>query len=320
MAEAGRTGETTGTGTGPGRGPREAADLYRRDLEVYLSDHADDLAPAAEEGASGSPSETQGRPDLLNQLARRVAQSFYHDWAAAHPDLVAEAAAYANPRGLKGAVTGRIESHPGTGFIVGIGGKSRRGYVCDQAFAVVKARHPHMRPRENIVISPSEVPNCLHVEASGVPGPAWDPRGSDSAVANLVFFLKEGRLVSDDEKLFLEAVAPLVDTVDGSRVGLACSTETLGPLTVAVTGLDNAFGRILVDVDVRFPECTCAGEVADALRRMAARAYGSFELERAQEPFVIGTTPVTSKNIATAVCAYALAAVACAGSAPAAGA
>lgn len=184
----------------------------------------------------------------------------------------------------RGLVTGRIVGHKGVGFIAGISSDGEPGRVPTHATATIRARNPHCRPRRNITIVPSDIPGFLKVDAIGADSALDGPLGPDNAIANLVFFLKAGRLVSDDETMLLEAVSTLLEHTDGRGCGMACSTEALGPLSIVATGLSMEYGSIVLGLEVRFPECLTCDEVIRQLEGIAAHAYATFEPARCEEP------------------------------------
>lgn len=191
---------------------------------------------------------------------------------------------YARDLARRGLVTGRIIGHAGVGFIAGISSEGEPGRVPTHATATIRARNPHCRPRRNIAIAPANIPGFLRVDAVGADVSLDGPLSPDNAIANLVFFLKAGRLVSEDEIMLLETISTLLAHPDGRGCGMACSTEALGSLSIAATRLDLEYGSIVLDLEVRFPECLTCNEVIRQLEGIAAHAYASFEPARCEEP------------------------------------
>lgn len=271
-------------------------------LDAFIAANIDAMeARAREEQAAGTVN--------LIELVRAYARDFL---AARGGDGETPQNAEKPPAGERGYVKGRFVSHKGIGYIVGLaGGASAGGVTPAKATAVVKARNPQMRPHnDRITLSTASVPNCLKVEATGVAAPSWAPGVQDCAVASLVFFLKDGRLVSDNEKIFFDAISTVLDRTDGFSAGMACSTEALGSLTVTATGIDQEWGSIVVDIDVRFPECLTVRAVEGQLRDIAAHACATFETVASAEAFVEGRDEVTPKNLAQALRAFVLNALA----------
>ena len=204
------------------------------------------------------PCEGEGRPDQERKESRRLTR--------------------------RGLVTGRVVGHAGIGFIAGLSSTGEPGRVPTRATATIRARNPHCRPRRNITIVPADIPGFLRVDAVGADTALEGPLSPDNAIANLVFFLKAGRLVSEDEIMLLETISTLLMHPDGRGCGMACSTEALGPLSIAATKLDQEFGSIVLGLEVRFPECLTCNEVIRQLEGIVAHAYASFEPTRCEEP------------------------------------
>ena len=127
----------------------------------------------------------------------------------------------------------------------------------------------------------------VHVTAHGIGGHAAFPEGTDNAIGKLVrLMLSQGSSWSDQTKSFLELVEALTRTSDGSAIGIDCSDDVFGALTLnaGVIRTDED-GRMSITVDVRYPRSITSErfiEVFDAL----AKAHGcTFEAGMAQDPF-----------------------------------
>lgn len=143
---------------------------------------------------------------------------------------------------------------------------------------------------------PEELASGLEAEAAadgqarltshGIGGHAAFPEGTDNAIGKLVRFLLERGVCGAAQHDFLELVETLTRTSDGSALGIDCSDEVFGALTLnagVVRTLED--GSMSITVDVRYPRSTDAERLVAAFQALAESHSCVFEAGMAQEPF-----------------------------------
>lgn len=147
------------------------------------------------------------------------------------------------------------------------------------------------RPRahaDRIAIEPVR-PGEARVFARGIGGHASAPAGSINAIGLVVGYLSEIKeLLSPDERTYVELLELLHADTAGEAVGIACSSEAFGPLTLNAGTIEvQSDGRIAQTIDVRFPDATTAEAMEKTLSALAERFGARFDVTRAKVPFSV---------------------------------
>lgn len=172
------------------------------------------------------------------------------------------------------------------GDLVSFEGGSASNAVPAYASAVVRADAAVLPRAQRITIEPLEA-GMVRVVAEGVSGHASTPEGTVNAVAVLARYLLDASVGSAEERAWLEFMAPLAATTDGSAAGVVAEDDDFGELT-SVVGIARKDGdRWSFTVDIRFPTATTGDALVSAFTKVAASAGASLEITRNQEPFVV---------------------------------
>ena len=134
--------------------------------------------------------------------------------------------------------------------------------------------------------------NIANVTAHGAAAHASTPELGRNAIGILVDYLLENEVGSNAEREFLELLQKLHGNADGSGLGIACSDEHFGALTV-VGGMATfekvSFdkGRICQTIDFRYPTTTTAAELERRVNELAAEVGATFTMEHDKRPFLM---------------------------------
>ncbi len=130
-------------------------------------------------------------------------------------------------------------------------------------------------------------PNKARIVAQGVSGHASMPEGTVNAIAVLAKYLLDARVGSKEERAWLEVVAHMAATTDGSAAEVAAQDDDFGALTsvVGIAGKEDT--RWNFTVDIRFPTATSGSALVCAFEKVAKRAGATLEVTRNQEPFIV---------------------------------
>ena len=130
-------------------------------------------------------------------------------------------------------------------------------------------------------------PGRTRITARGIGGHASLPEGTVNAIALIVDYLRGADLASASERPFLELMARIHEDTAGASMGIASSNEAFGPLTVIGGTVEVSDGRIRQTVDVRYPDSTTDGRIAESCRALAAEFGATCTTDHAKEPFSV---------------------------------
>jgi succinyl-diaminopimelate desuccinylase len=127
--------------------------------------------------------------------------------------------------------------------------------------------------------------------AHGVGGHAAFPTGTVNAIEILANYLLDNHIVEGAEADLLRFQAELTSDWKGTALGVACSDDIFGDLTIIGGTVRSVFEGDMVrfeqTMDSRYPMATTADEIADKIGAFAAR-YGLVVREtHAKKPFYI---------------------------------
>lgn len=126
----------------------------------------------------------------------------------------------------------------------------------------------------------------IELTAHGVQAHASTPEEGESALKLLVSYLLSLGLFRGQELSWLELVADICSQHDGSGLGLACSDDDFGPLTLVggLAGLKD--GRFTQTIDIRFIGCNDPEQLTKAIEARIERCSASFELLHCMSSFM----------------------------------
>ena len=125
------------------------------------------------------------------------------------------------------------------------------------------------------------------ITAHGIGGHASTPEGTINAVGLIVGYLTEHLdLLAPAEQEFVRLLAVLTADPYGKAAGVATASEAFGPLTSnAGKIVMTADGRLVQSVDIRYPDSTTDGELAERLAALAMEHGAAFEVSSVKPPF-----------------------------------
>lgn len=189
--------------------------------------------------------------------------------------------------GEKGLYDARVTSAPiENGVIVALEGGMASNAVPGLAHAVVRAEAKNLPPADRITVS-EEAPGLARIDAEGKSAHASLPADGVNAIGLVVDYLLANGLCNDAERTFLEFEQKLLGNFDGSGLGIACSDEHFGALTVVGGVVSLEDGRFKQTIDSRFPTAIEGDELVARIGALAAEAGCTHEVTRLSKPFLV---------------------------------
>lgn len=141
------------------------------------------------------------------------------------------------------------------------------------------------------------------VEATGTSAHASLPWEGDNAIGHLADFLFEHGVGTPDERDFLQLVQSISHNVDGSTIGIDCSDEHFGDLTVVPSMIGKEGDALFQWLDVRYPT-VITGEQIERCVGGIVFAFGcTFVLAHDAAPFVMNPDSPQVHALLDAYCA-----------------
>ncbi len=187
--------------------------------------------------------------------------------------------------GEKGVYEADIFSPVLHGCIVDFAGGVASNAVPDLAHCIVKADAAALPAADRITVE-SAGEGLARIEARGKAGHAASPAGTVNAIGLIVDYLLDNALCEGEEKAYLESLRRLFSATDGSGVGVDSDDGLFDPLTIIGGTIRMEEGRLLQNVNSRFPTST-TGEAITAGLEAAFGPGCTVRADRASEPFYI---------------------------------
>ena len=179
------------------------------------------------------------------------------------------------------------------GNLLELNGGSAPNAVPGFAHAKVKVSDIDLNSlKETEGITASVDGDVLIVEATGKGAHASTPEEGISAINKLVHYLLKNNLLLKSEIPFVDLVARLSDSWDGSSVCVQCEDDAFGKLTL-VAGVISLYKGVLTQtIDVRFPTTINADELETKISKLAGEADSSLEVTNCMLPFLMDSQSV----------------------------
>ena len=188
--------------------------------------------------------------------------------------------------GEKGLYSGDFISAPLTdGNILDFSGGIASNVVPDRAACLVKADPAALPAAPHITIT--EEKGGARLSAQGVGGHAAMPENTLNAIGLLVNYLLDNRLCIPAEEAFLQLLRRLHSATDGSGLGIDCRDEVFHSLTCIGGTIKLAEGRLVQNINIRFPTSATSKQLTEQLTTAAAAVQATVAVERGEEPFYI---------------------------------
>jgi succinyl-diaminopimelate desuccinylase len=193
--------------------------------------------------------------------------------------------------GEKGGFDGVVMSGemPEDGVIVSMEGGIVPNAIPDEATATVRADAAKLPAADRIEVSPAGE-GLTRIDAHGIGGHASKPEGTINAILLLVDYLRENDLCSEQEREFLDLEHLLLSTTDGSAIGIACSDEHFGPLTIIGGTLAKVDNRYRQTIDSRFPLAITGDKIEAAIEKACEGTHAEAHCDRVMETYLTDPT------------------------------
>jgi succinyl-diaminopimelate desuccinylase len=204
--------------------------------------------------------------------------------------------------GEKGRLAGTLVSGElGDGAIVAFDGGTVSNAVPSTASVTVRCDRAELPRAQGIAAQRGAEAGTWRLEAQGVGGHASLPQGTRNAIGMLVGYLLEHDLATPAEREFLELLAALFASTDGSSLGIDATDDLFEPLTCIGGTIHLVQGHLEQTVDVRYPKSTTGDAIAARLEELAAAHEAAFVLGSDTVPFY---TDPANPAVAALVDAY----------------
>lgn len=182
--------------------------------------------------------------------------------------------------GEKGIVRGSMTAKAAPVNVADIKGGFAVNVIPDKAEAWIKAENLQSADKVTAV----KEGELWHLTATGIPGHASAPEGTDNAIGNLVDYILDNNIVSGGEKEYFDFLRAFHSDAHGNGVGAYAKDDVFGEITIVggIIGMKN--GRIVSSFDSRYPTSTDAGKIAAALAEKAGEA-AEIAIEADSVPF-----------------------------------
>jgi succinyl-diaminopimelate desuccinylase len=164
-------------------------------------------------------------------------------------------------------------------------GDSSTNAVPSQATLVVYADVANLPAAEGIEIADAG-DGCARLVATGRGGHASLPEGTVNAIDMLVKYALANGLCNPAEEAYLRMIGRIMDSTDGSSIGVDSRDEYFGGLTCIVGTIHCEQGRMRITIDIRYPTSTTGEELLAKFQALTAEAGATVELTGGLPPFL----------------------------------
>ncbi len=190
--------------------------------------------------------------------------------------------------GEKGTVHLMVESRA----LVGGAIRSMEGGVAvnavpGSASATILCEDPGSLSASDGIVLSREADGLVRIEALGRSAHASTPTPGVNAIGILASYLAGCGSCSADEVAFLELLSEACFSTDGSSMGIACSDDDFGDLTLACGMVRMKDGKISFTLDARYPTSITAEEIERLCDEAVRPMGGGARLTLCKPPFLI---------------------------------
>lgn len=178
----------------------------------------------------------------------------------------------------------------GEGVLRSLAGGVAPNVVADRALAALGEEHydaleKSAAGRDDIKLERKD--GEIKVTAFGVSGHAGDPYKAVDANRKLLVFLLESGVLTEPERAAAQFVADITNGYDGDALGIACSDGKFPKLKIIGGMLALRDGRLVLNVDSRYPTAISPEEIESRIAERAAQTGFSVDLIDNKKPFYI---------------------------------
>ena len=164
-------------------------------------------------------------------------------------------------------------------------GDSSTNAVPSQATLVVRADAASLPAADGIEIADAG-DGLARLVATGRGGHASLPEGTVNAIDMLVKYALANGLCRHAEEAYLRMIGRIMDSTDGSSIGVDSRDEYFGGLTCIVGTIHRELDRMRITIDIRYPTSTTGEELLAKFQALAAEAGATVELTGGLPPFL----------------------------------
>ena len=164
-------------------------------------------------------------------------------------------------------------------------GESPVNAVPSQAVMIVRADAAQLPEAESIAIVPEG--DYARLTARGRGGHASMPEGTVNAIDLLVKYALQHDLCTEEENAFLRMASRIMDSTDGSSIGIDTCDGYFDPLTCIAGTIHFEGGQLKMTLDIRFPTSTDKHDLMVKLAPVAAEGEAVLENFLLMEPFLM---------------------------------
>ncbi len=224
----------------------------------------------------GSSEETGTMRDVRHYLKHYSAPAFLFTPDNAFPVCYGE----------KGMFDAKITFPVTEGHIVDFTtGDSATNAVPSQATLVVRAQADKLPRRKDVRIEKAGS-DCARLVARGRGGHASQPEGTVNAIDMLVKYALDNHLCTLKEKTYLHLMSRIMNSTDGSSIGIDSHDEHFGELTCIVGTIQRTEGRLSITIDIRYPTSTNPDALLSAFKKLADEIGATVEVVGGLPPFL----------------------------------
>lgn len=202
--------------------------------------------------------------------------------------------------GEKGVFSGDFISGELLGNILDFEAGAAGNMVPDAAICLLKNAPEDLAGTGDVLVQPEG--ERVRLLAKGICGHAAKPEGTCNAIGVLVDYLLEKKLCTPAECAYLSLLRKLHADTMGRGLDIDCTDEVFGPLTCIGGMISLREGRLVQNINIRYPTVTTGEELENRLKELAQEQGAEFRAESVMEPFFI---PAESKPIKALLDTYA---------------
>lgn len=182
---------------------------------------------------------------------------------------------------------------PATNVIVSIGGGDTMNVVPDYAEATVRVDDPnallvlaqnYAQGEKCQLTAENGTGNEVVIKVKGRPAHAMEPANGDNAVSRLCAFLVECQLSGMLADFVGKIHRLLRRECDGQSLGIACSDDVSGKLTLNFSRIVCKNGKVEVGCDIRVPVTVNPESIAEKIRAATATLELTLEIPEVTQP------------------------------------
>ena len=226
----------------------------------------------------GTNEETGTMKDVGYYLAHHKAPAF----------LFTSDAEFSVCYGEKGGFDGLITSKKleGGNIVDFTTGDAATNAVPSQATLVVKANAAELPAPAGFEVTDAG-DGCAKIVATGKGGHASLPEGTVNAIGMLARYALEHDLCSEDEAEFLRLAVKIMDSTDGSSIGIDTADAYFDPLTCIAGTIHMVDAHLELTIDIRYPTSTTNDELQAKIAAVAADYHATCENTLTLVPFLV---------------------------------